>query len=51
MNRKPKLAKGEEQSLAYLCACEAPSSKDFLCEEALVNIGLSHTDPQGNNKC
>ena len=51
MNRKPKLAKSEEQSLVYLRACEAPSLKDLLCEEALVNVGLSQADPQDNNKC
>ena len=50
MNRKPKLAKGEEESLAYLRACEAPLLKDLLYEEALVNADLSQADPQGNNR-
>ena len=41
MNEKLTLARGEEQSLAYLQACGAPLIKDLICKEALVNIGLS----------
>ena len=48
MIRKPKVDKGKEQSLTYLWGCEAPSLKNLLCEEALVNIGLSPVDPQDN---
>ena len=48
LNGKLKLAKDEEESLAYLKACEAPLLKDLLCKEALVNIDLSQAEPQGN---
>ena len=47
MNEAPALTKDEEESLAYLRACEAPLVKDLICEEALVNVGLSQAEPQG----
>ena len=49
MNERPTLTKNKEESLAYLQACGAPLVKDLICEEALVNIGLSQAEPQG--KC
>ena len=49
MSKIPKLAKDEEESLAYLRACEAPLVKDLICEEALVNVGLSQAEPQGKS--
>ena len=47
MNEAPSLTGDEEESLAYLRACEAPLVKDLICEEALVNVGLSQAEPQG----
>ena len=48
MNERPTLAKDEEESLAYLWAYGVPLIKDLICEEVLVNVGLSLIDPQGN---
>ena len=47
MNEAPTLTRDEEESLDYLRACEAPLVKDLICEEALVNVGLSQAEPQG----
>ena len=47
MNETSTLTRDEEESLAYLRACEAPLVKELICEEALVNVGLSQAEPQG----
>ena len=47
MNERQTLTKDEEESLAYLQACGVPLVKDCICEEALVNVGLSLAEPQG----
>ena len=47
MNEPTTLTRDEEASLDYLRACEAPLVKDLICEEALVNVGLSQAEPQG----
>ena len=50
MNEPPTLTRDEEASLDYLRACEAPLVKDLICEEALVNVGLSQAEPQGKSE-
>ena len=48
MNDNPVLNESERESLKCLTGGKVPFLKELLFEDALVNIGLSLTDPEGN---
>ena len=48
VNKKLKLARRKEETLAYRQHCKVPSLNDLLCEEALVNFSPSQANPEGN---
>ena len=48
MNEKPILSQSEKETLKCLTGGEAPSLKELLSKDALVNVGLSSVDPEGN---
>ena len=39
----------EKESFAGLLEGEVPFLKDLLCEEALINVGVSPVDLEGNS--
>ena len=51
LNKYLLLDKSERESLKCLTEGKAPFLKDLLSKDALVNVGLSPTDPEDNTSC